>query len=155
MEKKLLHWESGAGFRYLDGVKQQGHVFQSEGSQTRKPSEQEEMIAGRRLARAGRAPGLRFAALVRTLPLGSPYKCAGHRSSTCASARFPTALCNSQRREPPLTATLFKTSLSRRALRCSVDKDYQPWRQTVWPLQNLVHSLQYLSQPFMALRSLF
>ena len=46
VEKRLLHRESGAGFRYLDGVKRQGHVFQSEGSQTRKPFEQEEMIAG-------------------------------------------------------------------------------------------------------------
>lgn len=86
MEKRLLHRESGAGFRYFDGVKKQGHVFQSEGSQTRKPSEQEEMIARRRLARAGRAPGLRSAALVRTLPLGSRYEGAAHRSSTCASA---------------------------------------------------------------------
>jgi hypothetical protein len=125
-------------------------VFQPEGSQTRKPSwAGREVIAGRRFARAGRAPRLGFGARVRTLPFGP-----AHRPSTCASAQIPVALCNSQRREPPLTATSFKSSLLRRALDCSVDKEYQPWRQTVWPLQNLVHSLQYLFQPFTALRSL-
>lgn len=89
--------DSGAGFRHLDGVKKQGHVFQSEGSQTRKPSEQEEMIAGRRFPGAGRAPGLRSAALVRTLPLlahgtraqriGRPPTQAPNRLSLCATVK--------------------------------------------------------------------
>lgn len=36
------------------------------------------------------------------------------------------ALCYSQRREPPPTRSSFKTSLSRPASRCSVDKGQQP-----------------------------
>lgn len=100
VEKRLLHRESGAGFRYLDGVKRQGHVFQSEGSQTRKPFEQEEMIARRRLARAGRAPGLRSAGAcsnsashdTRAQRIGRPLAQALNPLSLCATVKGESRL---------------------------------------------------------------